>query len=85
MRGIFFFSTFASCESSKRVSYGHEIAARAATPEWRAMDELYIVVREAPGSNPWGSIFGHLSFREGKLGARAGELGIKKSVYKLNH
>ena len=41
--------------TQKRVSYGHEIAARAVTLEWRARDGQWIVVRETPGSYPGGS------------------------------
>ena len=40
--------------SEKRISYGNEIAARAASPKWRAKGEQCIVVREAPGLKPRG-------------------------------
>ena len=47
-----------------RVSYGHEITARAATPEWHARGGQCIVVRETPVSYPGGTpIFGPLPFR----------------------
>ena len=36
----------------KAGSYGHEIAARAAMPKWRARGGQCIVVRETPGSYP---------------------------------
>ena len=44
-----------SLTSKKRVSCGHEIAAQAATPKWRAMGAQCIMVRENPGSNPGGT------------------------------
>ena len=34
------------------VPYGHEIAARAVTTEWRTTGGQCVVMRETPGSNP---------------------------------
>ena len=41
--------------AQKRVSYGHKIAARAATPEWLARGGQCIVVQETPGLYPGGN------------------------------
>ena len=54
--------------SYKRVSYGHEIAVQAVTPEWRAMGGQRIVVRDAPCSN-LDPLFGGDSLKT-KKGAR---------------
>ena len=48
------------------VSYGHEIAARAATPELRTRGGQFVVVRETPGSYPGGTpVFGPHPFLVG--------------------
>ena len=52
---------------------GHEIAAWAATSEWRAIGGQYIVVWEVPSSNPGGTpIFGPLPFRGDSLETKNG-------------
>ena len=58
----------------------HEIAARAATPEWRGQ---CVVVQETPGSYPGGTpIFGPLHFRGDSLEMKIPwwELGLRVFV-----
>ena len=65
-------------------NYGNEIAARAATPEWRAMGEQCIVVRGSPVRNPGGTpIFWPLPFRGDSLETKkwARELGLTKIFF----
>ena len=54
------------------LSYGHEIAAWAATPEWRAMGGQCIVVQEAPVRIQGNPIFGPLPFRGDSLETKKG-------------
>ena len=61
---------------SKGASYGCEIDARAATPNWQATGGQCIV-QEVPGLNPEGNLhFWHLPFRRVSIETKRGGGGL---------